>query len=103
MNMSIDESSKNYSQIKKNKSNASLFINVPTSIDEINESNDNNKEIILFTMNEDNTWNCPYCNFRNDEENDFYCEKCKINKPREHQTVKKEIKVPMVNGVKHYL
>ena len=54
-------------------------------------------------MNEDNTWNCPYCNFRNDEENDFYCEKCKINKPREHQTVKKEIKVPMVNGVKHYL
>ena len=103
MNMSVDDSSKNYSQVKKNKSNVSLYNNIPSSIDEDEESNDKNKEIILFRMNEDNTWNCPYCNFRNDEENDSYCEKCKMNKPREEQTVKKEIKVPMVNGVKHYL
>jgi len=103
MNMSVDESSKNYSQIKKNKTNASLYNNIPSSIDDDDELNDKNKEIILFKMNEDNTWNCPYCKYRNDEENDSYCEKCKMNKPREEQTVKKEIKVPMVNGVKHYL
>ena len=102
-NISVDSNSKNISQFKKNTSNVSLVNNIPASINESEELSNKNKEIIFFKMNEDHTWNCPYCNFRNDEENVLFCENCKMNKPKNEETVKKDIKVPTINSVKHYL